>query len=298
MTKIGNGTLSLIGSSAFTGPTNVTAGNLVATAAGLAGPVVLSNNTNVTFNQVVDGTYSSVISGTGSLIKQGGGVLTLSATHSYSGPTLIGAGTLRLNGSPAYPNAGLMGFWPLNSNANDSSGNGYNGTLVNSPTFNSNGSQGGSGCIVFNGSDYVKVDDGQGQTVFNGGNTMTISAWVNGWDNPSNLNTMVSKYGESGQGWQMRQWNSKIAWTTRGIGNGVDDMASNSTTVSQGGWHMVTMTYDGSNEEDLHRRHAGVLGSRHGDHHALQRPLPDVRHEGRERRGLPLGRQHGRRFPL
>ena len=61
----------------------------MATAAGLVGPVVLSNNTNVTFNQDVDGTYKSSVSGTGSLIKQGAGVLTLLASHSYSGPTLI-----------------------------------------------------------------------------------------------------------------------------------------------------------------------------------------------------------------
>ena len=70
LTKVGPGTLSLIGSSAFSGPTNVTAGNLVATAAGLAGPVVLSNNTNVTFNQAVNGTYGGSIGGPVRLTKR------------------------------------------------------------------------------------------------------------------------------------------------------------------------------------------------------------------------------------
>ena len=98
LTKVGPGTLSLIGNSAFTGPTNVNAGNLVANTSGLIGPVVLSNNTNVTFNQAVNGTYSGVISGQGSFSKQGVGMLTVSATHSYNGATLIGGGVLKLQG--------------------------------------------------------------------------------------------------------------------------------------------------------------------------------------------------------
>ena len=79
---------------------------------------------------------------------------------------------------------------------------------------------------------------------------MTISVWVNGWSNRSNIAAIVSKDGEGGVGWQIRQRNSNI-----GLDHPRDRerrLVSNSTTVSQGGWHMVTMTYDGSRKKHLH----------------------------------------------
>ncbi|MCE9612208.1 MAG: autotransporter-associated beta strand repeat-containing protein [Chthoniobacter sp.] len=100
LTKVGAGTLSLVGNSTFSGTTSVMAGKLVATVAGLAGPVILANNTDVTFDQNSTGTYSRAISGNGRLIKQGSGVLNLTSNHTYDGPTVVENGTLALLGVP------------------------------------------------------------------------------------------------------------------------------------------------------------------------------------------------------
>ena len=55
-------------------------------------------------------------------------------------------------------------------NVNDTSGNNYHGTAVGSPAFVTDTPTGTGKAINFNGSGdrYVKVDDGQNQTVFNG----------------------------------------------------------------------------------------------------------------------------------
>jgi len=98
LTKTG-GTLSLTGSSSMTGTINLTEGDLSGTASSL-GNVALSNGTNVTFNQTVDGSYGKLISGTGSMTKDGAGNLTINNQQTYSGATNVVAGTLKLQGAP------------------------------------------------------------------------------------------------------------------------------------------------------------------------------------------------------
>ncbi len=49
-------------------------------------------------------------------------------------PGVIAQGS-DLSLSPLYNASGLVGWWPLDGNANDMSGNGNNGTLINNPTY-------------------------------------------------------------------------------------------------------------------------------------------------------------------
>ena len=155
---------------------------------------------------------------------------------------MLSGGTLTLS-IPTLPTAGLVAKWTFDyGTANDSSGNGYHGTAVGSPTFDSVdvGVSGGK-CLVLTGSNYVSVDTGDSQAVFDGGGAMTISAWVKGW--PGTWSPFVSKNGEP-NGWQLRKSNTStnLAWTTRGVSN--EDMTSTTTAASNGAWHLVTMTYD------------------------------------------------------
>ena len=59
----------------------------------------MSNNATVAFNHTDPLSYGGAISGSGQLIKLGTGVLDLSGTSTYSGPTTISAGTLELDGN-------------------------------------------------------------------------------------------------------------------------------------------------------------------------------------------------------
>jgi YVTN family beta-propeller protein/autotransporter-associated beta strand protein len=136
MTKIGAGTLTLSGSSTYTGATSVNAGTLQAgavnafspfsaftvasgatlnlasfnqTIGSLAGPgsVTLGSAMLTTGNDNTSTTFSGTILGTGGLSKIGAGTLVFTGNNTYTGPTTISAGTLQLgNGSASGSLAG------------------------------------------------------------------------------------------------------------------------------------------------------------------------------------------------
>ena len=73
-------------------------------------------------------------------------------------------------------------------------------------------------------------------------NAMTVAFWAKGF--PGAWNPWVSKYGESGLGWQMRINNTGpfACWTIRGTG-GNEDMTS-SVGSNDGKWHSYVGTYN------------------------------------------------------
>ena len=73
---------------------------------------------------------------------------------------------------------GLLGEWLFEDNVNDTSGNNYHGTHVGTASYVTDTPTGSGKAINLNGNKYVKVDDGQNQTVFNGDKKFTISTWV------------------------------------------------------------------------------------------------------------------------
>ncbi|MDX1932617.1 MAG: autotransporter-associated beta strand repeat-containing protein, partial [Capsulimonadales bacterium] len=105
ITKNGTGTFTLTGTNTYTGATTVNAGSVIVgdggTSGSIAGPVSVAGGANLTFNRSDDLTYGGVISGTGSVTKDGAGILTLSGTSTYSGPTTVNAGTLNVTGAAA-----------------------------------------------------------------------------------------------------------------------------------------------------------------------------------------------------
>ena len=126
--KQGNSTVTLSNANTYSGTTTVSAGTLNMTGtlsdstavtvnsgatyivntsdtiASLAGAGNAVLNANLTFGNGVDTTVSGIISGTGSLTKAGAGALTLSNANTYSGDTVINAGTLLLGASDVIAN--------------------------------------------------------------------------------------------------------------------------------------------------------------------------------------------------
>lgn len=134
LTKTGNGTLLLTGLSTYTGTTTASAGTLQI-GNGTAGSISNSSAATVAasgtlaFDMATGGSYTGtisdsgtvvgaegssisntlggVISGTGGLTQSGAGVTVLSASSSYTGATLVNAGTLTITDSGT--NTGALG---------------------------------------------------------------------------------------------------------------------------------------------------------------------------------------------
>lgn len=96
--------------------------------------------------------------------------------------------------------------------------------------------------------------------------SMTVAVWAKGW--PGNWNPFVSKYGEAGQGWQIRQAgdnNREPCWTIRGTGGTLvtgrlawgnpEDLVGAGFVLNEdtNTWHLYVGTYDaGTGERRLY----------------------------------------------
>ena len=95
LSKVGNGSLTLLSANTYTGLTRVTAGTLRVNTSSVLGPI--DNLSVVVFDQRTEGTYGGVISGTGVMNKVGDGIMTLTGANTFTGLTTVFAGTLRGN---------------------------------------------------------------------------------------------------------------------------------------------------------------------------------------------------------
>src|SRR5207237_9610823 len=96
--KNGSGVTTLTGANSYAGGTTVNAGTLavgdgttVGTLGG--GPIVTNAALAINHSDVV--VFAAGISSTGSVVQHGSGTTILTGAHSYSGATLINAGTLQ-----------------------------------------------------------------------------------------------------------------------------------------------------------------------------------------------------------
>lgn len=102
-----SGTLTLASAGRFTAAPTIngaSTGRIVLggdeTVAGLSGaPRVEITTGTLTVNAGVNSTHTGIVSGAGSLLKQGAGTLTLAGGNTFSGPTVISAGTLATTGA-------------------------------------------------------------------------------------------------------------------------------------------------------------------------------------------------------
>ncbi len=98
LTKTGNGGLALAGDCTYSGGTLVNAGTLLIGGGGTSGSISgnVTNNASLAFDRSDNMTFGGTISGIGDVTKYGAASLTLTATNTYSGGTLIDDGTLRI----------------------------------------------------------------------------------------------------------------------------------------------------------------------------------------------------------
>jgi autotransporter-associated beta strand protein len=97
LTKQGSGTLTLATANSYTGPTTISGGSLQVGNGGATGSLGTGPVTNegvLVFNRNDAHTVPNVITGTGELRHTGTGTLTLSAANTYTGPTIIVAGSV------------------------------------------------------------------------------------------------------------------------------------------------------------------------------------------------------------
>ena len=109
LTKLGTGTTTLTGGNTFSGTTTVSAGTLQVGNGGTTGS--LGSTSNIVDNAQLSISRSDAlainvpISGSGSVANIAGGTLTLGAQNTYSGSTLVNAGTVALGAAGGISNS-------------------------------------------------------------------------------------------------------------------------------------------------------------------------------------------------
>ena len=97
MNKNGSNTLTLTGTSTYTGITTISAGTLTVDEGSISTSNNIVNNAALVYNLSTNArTYANVISGTGTLTKNGTNTLTLTSSNTYTGNTVVNTGTLAL----------------------------------------------------------------------------------------------------------------------------------------------------------------------------------------------------------
>jgi autotransporter-associated beta strand protein len=109
--KMGGGTLVLLGSNTYDGYTRIDNGTLVLGTNGTSGTLGTGHVTNLAagvlaFNRSNGYVVPNLIAGDGTVAQIGSGTTTLTADNTYSGPTVVSNGILRING--IHSGAGLI----------------------------------------------------------------------------------------------------------------------------------------------------------------------------------------------
>ena len=137
-------------------------------------------------------------------------------------------------------NAGLVAYYPFNSNANDESGNGYDGT-VNGATLTSDRFGNENSAYSFDGvDDYVKITP----ALFNGMSSLSIFAWVNVSQHLDGSSIISAGSTTSNSAcWELLHFNRDTILVAQ---FGIYGYQSKLPSIEDSQWHYVGVTFNGS----------------------------------------------------
>jgi hypothetical protein len=144
--------------------------------------------------------------------------------------------------------SGLTGYWKLDSDAADSSGNGNNGTLVNSPTWTTGQIGGGIGLDRVS-SQYVNLNNPSTYDLTSTG-SVTVSAWVKTGASIVNAHCGIVKRGalwtlETNDQYLLTASNNRFEFS---LGNGTTAIEVNTPNIMvPDTWYFVTGVADANN---------------------------------------------------
>ncbi|GJL51696.1 MAG: hypothetical protein NPIRA01_29230 [Nitrospirales bacterium] len=138
---------------------------------------------------------------------------------------------------------GLTGHWTFDANANDSSGNSYNGTLTNGASVDTTDltDKVGAGKLSLDGSnDYVDLSSHVGN--FSSLTEGTISAWVKTTDSGTNTIFDISDTNDTDSYINLAIQAGNLEFDIEENGTDQLDVNTNNISVNDGSWHHVAVT--------------------------------------------------------
>jgi autotransporter-associated beta strand protein len=244
ITKIGSGTLILSGSNTYSGNTNVSAGMLQLGNGGTSGYVSgnIIDNSALVLNRTDNYALGNVISGTGTLTQSGTDNVTLNGTNTFSGNTVIAAGSLTTGNALALQKStlnyngqgGALSFGTLTAATIGGLTGGQNLALTNTATAPVALTFGGPGTNIYSG-----TLSGGGSVTMNATGTQTLSG-VNTYTGTTTVSggtlNLAGTLGTSGTP------AGAITVYTGALGVSGNVSATSLTTVNTGGYSAMSMT--------------------------------------------------------